>query len=142
MMIVSAPSGTGAPVKMRSGLYQGDDLLAAEQHDLADGDLAETLHRRADDAERLLGHSFADKELLLQALTHASTADTRIQSNERLEFLGDSILNFVIAEDLYRRFPNAREGQLSRLRDTRYATSVIPPATSSQGINPVCAANA
>jgi ribonuclease-3 len=60
-----------------------------------------------------LGHEFADHGLLKLALTHRSHGAS---NNERLEFLGDSILNFVIAEDLYRRFPDAREGQLSRLR--------------------------
>jgi ribonuclease-3 len=60
-----------------------------------------------------LGHVFDDHGLLKLALTHRSHG---VSNNERLEFLGDSIVNFVIAEDLYRRFPKAREGQLSRLR--------------------------
>lgn len=63
--------------------------------------------------ERRIGYSFNDESLLKLALTHRSVG---AKNNERLEFLGDSILNFVIAEDLYRRFPKAREGQLSRLR--------------------------
>lgn len=63
--------------------------------------------------ERRIGYSFNDQSLLTLALTHRSVG---ANNNERLEFLGDSILNFVIAEDLYRRFPKAREGQLSRLR--------------------------
>ncbi len=60
-----------------------------------------------------LGHVFDDHGLLKLALTHRSHG---VSNNERLEFLGDAILNFVIAEDLYRRFPDAKEGQLSRLR--------------------------
>lgn len=63
--------------------------------------------------ERLIGYSFNDESLLILALTHRSVG---ANNNERLEFLGDSILNFIIAEDLFRRFPKAREGQLSRLR--------------------------
>jgi ribonuclease III len=63
--------------------------------------------------ERQLGYVFADRELLLLALTHRSHAG---HNNERLEFLGDSILNFIAAEALFQRFPQAREGQLSRLR--------------------------
>lgn len=62
---------------------------------------------------RAIGHTFNDQNLLILALTHRSFGNN---NNERLEFLGDSIVNFVIAEDLYRRFPQAREGQLSRLR--------------------------
>ncbi|MDD7804893.1 MAG: ribonuclease III [Endozoicomonas sp. (ex Botrylloides leachii)] len=63
--------------------------------------------------ERKLGYVFSDKSQLLLALTHRSCGS---RNNERLEFLGDSIVNFVIAEALYERFPNAREGELSRLR--------------------------
>ncbi|MFQ3787014.1 ribonuclease III [Halomonas sp. A29] len=62
---------------------------------------------------RRIGHTFRDDSLLELAMTHRSFGG---QNNERLEFLGDSIVNFVIAEALYERFPQAREGQLSRLR--------------------------
>ncbi|MBW6392156.1 MULTISPECIES: ribonuclease III [Halomonadaceae] len=62
---------------------------------------------------RRIGYSFRDDSLLELAVTHRSFGG---QNNERLEFLGDSIVNFVIAEALYERFPQAREGQLSRLR--------------------------
>ncbi len=60
-----------------------------------------------------LGYTFRDENLVLLALTHRSKG---VHNNERLEFLGDSILNFVIAEELYRRFGQAKEGKLSRLR--------------------------
>lgn len=60
-----------------------------------------------------LDYAFQDDSLLQQALTHRS-ADTR--NNERLEYLGDAILSFVIAEALYQRFPQVKEGKLSRLR--------------------------
>lgn len=62
---------------------------------------------------RALGYRFSDQDLLEQALTHRSASGS---NNERLEFLGDSILGFVIANELYERFPVASEGQLSRLR--------------------------
>ncbi len=60
-----------------------------------------------------LGHRFADPGLLRRALTHRSA---RRQHNERLEFLGDALLGFVIAEALTQRFPQATEGELTRLR--------------------------
>ena len=63
--------------------------------------------------QRKLGYEFSDNKLLLLALTHRSFSS---RNNERLEFLGDSIVNFVIAQALYERFPDAKEGQLSRLR--------------------------
>lgn len=62
---------------------------------------------------RRLGHHFNDESLFELALTHRSCGK---RNNERLEFLGDSILNFIVAADLFQRFPSAREGQLSRLR--------------------------
>lgn len=63
--------------------------------------------------ERKLGYRFKDQDLMVLALTHRSFAG---RNNERLEFLGDAILNFVAGEALFERFPQAREGQLSRLR--------------------------
>jgi len=63
--------------------------------------------------EQLLAYSFQNPSLLKEALTHRS-ANSR--NNERLEFLGDSILNFVIAEELYHRHPKSAEGDLSRIR--------------------------
>ncbi len=60
-----------------------------------------------------IGHRFHNEELLTQALSHRSYA---AENNERLEFLGDSLLNLLIAEALYRRFPALKEGELSRLR--------------------------
>jgi len=60
-----------------------------------------------------LGYSFRDEALLDTALTHRSVGSV---NNERLEFLGDAVLNAVIAMDLYRRRPHAPEGELSRLR--------------------------
>lgn len=60
-----------------------------------------------------LQYSFKDESLLEQALTHRSAGS---KNNERLEFLGDGILNFVIADALYQQFPSFTEGELSRLR--------------------------
>jgi len=60
-----------------------------------------------------LGYTFLKPELLVMALTHRSHGT---RNNERLEFLGDSILSLVIAEDLFARFDQAREGELTRLR--------------------------
>lgn len=60
-----------------------------------------------------IGYSFRDESLITLALTHRSKSGI---NNERLEFLGDSILNFVIADALFKKFENAKEGKLSRLR--------------------------
>ena len=63
--------------------------------------------------ERALGYHFVDASLLNLALTHRSVGG---RNNERLEFLGDSILNHIIAESIYQQFPDAREGDMSRMR--------------------------
>ena len=63
--------------------------------------------------QRALGYVFTDPQLLTLALTHRSAGG---HNNERLEFLGDSILNHIIAEALYQQFPQAREGDMSRMR--------------------------
>ena len=64
---------------------------------------------------RTLGYVFADQAFLDQALTHRSASN---KHNERLEFLGDSILSIVISDALYHQFPKATEGDLSRMRAT------------------------
>ncbi|ARN76439.1 ribonuclease III [Oceanicoccus sagamiensis] len=62
---------------------------------------------------RRLGHSFTDTSLVDLALTHRSVG---AKNNERLEFLGDSIVNYLMAEALFKQFPDCREGDLSRMR--------------------------
>ncbi|MCU7845841.1 MAG: ribonuclease III [Candidatus Thiodiazotropha sp. (ex Monitilora ramsayi)] len=64
---------------------------------------------------RRLDHEFTDSRLIGQALTHRSAGG---DNNERLEYLGDAILGFVIADALFHRFPGASEGELSRLRSS------------------------
>lgn len=69
--------------------------------------------------EEKLGYEFQDRRLLENALTHSSCANEsrgRLSSNERLEFLGDSILGMVVAEHLYRNHPDLPEGDLTRTR--------------------------
>jgi len=69
--------------------------------------------------EELLGHRFARPELLREALTHRSYLNEINQawpSNERLEFLGDSVLGLVVTDTLFRGYPNLPEGQLAKLR--------------------------
>ena len=67
-----------------------------------------------------IGYQFRDKSLLERALTHSSYANEKwknsLTSNERLEFLGDSILGFLVAEQLYRQYPDHPEGDLTRMR--------------------------
>ena len=72
------------------------------------------------DLEAAIGYRFKNISLLQNALTHSSYANERwhnsLKSNERLEFLGDSILGMVVAEYLYKTFPDRPEGELTRMR--------------------------
>lgn len=69
----------------------------------------------SDELSQILDYEFSDPKLLQVALTHRSKGG---EHNERLEFLGDAVVNFVIAEILYQQFPKATEGELSRWRAT------------------------
>lgn len=78
-----------------------------------------TPHVEADLLEHcqdLLDYTFDDIGYLKSALTHASGADHRLASNERLEFLGDSVLGLIVCDLLYRKFPDYLEGELTRIK--------------------------
>jgi ribonuclease-3 len=67
--------------------------------------------------EQRIGHVFADRDLLERALTHSSVGKgaTKVSDNERLEFLGDRVLNLIVAEHIVQALPDATEGELSKL---------------------------
>lgn len=69
-----------------------------------------------DDCQEKIQYRFKDVELLRAALTHASGADSRLTSNERLEFLGDAVLGLVVCERLYEKFPDFLEGDLTKIK--------------------------
>ena len=69
-----------------------------------------------DDCQDVLGYRFKRPALLQAALTHTSGANTRLSSNERMEFLGDSVLGLVTCELLYERFPEYQEGDLTKVK--------------------------
>lgn len=66
--------------------------------------------------EQRIAYDFNDPKLLLQALTHSSGADTPVDSNERLEFMGDAVLGYVICELLFKKFPQRDEGDLTKIK--------------------------
>jgi len=81
------------------------------QHD-SDSDFAGVLRA----CQERVGYEFRDQGLLKSALTHASGADHRLASNERMEFLGDAILGAVVCEMLFHRYPEYLEGELTRIK--------------------------
>ena len=66
--------------------------------------------------EQIIGYEFSNRDLLHKAFTHSSAVDNRLFSNERMEFLGDSILGMVICQDLFERFPDYLEGDLTQIK--------------------------
>jgi len=66
--------------------------------------------------EQTIGYTFSDKSLLRKAFTHSSAVDDRLDSNERLEFLGDSVLAVVICQALFERFTDYLEGDLTKIK--------------------------
>ncbi len=66
--------------------------------------------------ETRIGYQFKDRTLLRRCLTHSSSAETRLDSNERLEFLGDAVLGLVICDHLFQLYPDQREGQLTQMK--------------------------
>jgi ribonuclease-3 len=69
-----------------------------------------------EECQKAIGYHFRKPTLLRAALTHASGADTRLSSNERLEFLGDAVLGLVTCEQLFHRFPDYQEGDLTKIK--------------------------
>ena len=89
----------------------------------------ETLHR----ARQLLGYQFQDPSLLDEALTHSSAADSRLRSNERMEFLGDAVLDLVVCDELYQRFPDYFEGEMTKLKSAVVSARPAPPSPARPG---------
>ena len=85
--------------------------------------------------EEALGYQFRDQALIELALTHASVARTRIESNERLEFLGDAILGAIICEILYHRFPEFPEGELTRIKSSLVSRTTCAVVANQLGLS-------
>ena len=96
-----------------------------EQRDAVEGtiDVAE--------CQRRIEYTFRNPALLVAAFTHASGAQHRLASNERLEFLGDSILGFIVCETLYRLFPDSLEGDLTRIKSVVVSRETCSRITES-----------
>ena len=91
----------------------------------------ETLDR----LQKLLGHNFKNPSLLAEALTHSSHAENRIVSNERLEFLGDSVLAIIICQALFEKFPDYLEGDLTRIKSRIVSRKTCAQICSDLGLN-------
>src|ERR1700730_10169715 len=114
------------PRKMPRQRWAGNEVMP-----IAVGELAEL--------ESVLGHEFREPGWLLQALTHSSriperTVEDSPGDNEKLEFLGDAVLELIVSEELVRRFPDWREGQLSKSRARLVNATAISLSAQRLGI--------
>jgi ribonuclease III len=84
--------------------------------------------------EQRIGYRFSNAALLAQALVHASIAPSRVESNERLEFLGDAILGALVCEHLYQRFPLELEGELTKIKSNAVSRRVCAEIAIELGL--------
>ncbi|MDY0166595.1 MAG: ribonuclease III [Thermoguttaceae bacterium] len=101
---------------------------------LPETDLSADILDRLADCEARIGYVFKNKSLLYAALTHASGAETRLASNERLEFLGDAILGAVVCEMLFHRYPEYLEGDLTKIKSVVVSRKTCTKISQELGI--------
>jgi ribonuclease-3 len=94
------------------------------------GELLEALQR----CEARIAYQFNDRTLLRAALTHASGADHRLASNERLEFLGDAILGAVVCELLFKEYPEYLEGDLTKIKSVVVSRQTCAKISDALGL--------
>ena len=85
-------------------------------------------------AEKVLQYKFKNPDLLKEALTHSSIADNRLESNERMEFLGDAVLDLIVCAELYRRFPEYMEGDLTKIKSAVVSRRTCAEVSNETGL--------
>jgi ribonuclease-3 len=86
-------------------------------------------------AQRILGHQFNDIDLLELALRHASISESRLDSNERLEFLGDAILGMIVCERIFNRFPSYLEGEMTKIKSLAVSRKICAKIAINLGLD-------
>lgn len=86
------------------------------------------------ECQSVIGHDFADVGFLKRSLIHASAATTRVESNERLEFLGDAVFGAIICDELYRLHPEKTEGDLTRIKSAVVSRTACARVTKALGL--------
>lgn len=99
-------------------------------------------HLNLEEFERKIAYTFSDKNLLILALTHSSYANETKkgshENNERLEFLGDAVLDMVVSEYMYRHFPKMPEGELTKLRAAVVCEGSLAELSRKLGVGRCC----
>lgn len=96
---------------------------------------SDAMNRTLDQCEASLDYRFRDRQLLTLCLTHASIARTRLESNERLEFLGDAIMGAVVCEQLFELYPSKAEGDLTRVKSVIVSRATCAKISSDLGLH-------
>ncbi|MFK7760097.1 MAG: ribonuclease III [Phycisphaerales bacterium] len=86
-------------------------------------------------AQTILGHTFQDQDLLQRAFIHASITDSRLASNERLEFLGDAILGMFVCERIFRRYPDYLEGEMTKIKSLAVSRATCATLSIEAGLD-------
>jgi ribonuclease-3 len=101
---------------MITSIISSRNNLAANSTIMATDVISSAHTEILEECQVAIGYRFRKPHLLRAALTHTSGADTRLASNERLEFLGDAVLGLVVCEQLFHRFPEYEEGDLTKVK--------------------------
>lgn len=87
------------------------------------------------EAQRVIGFQFEDTSTLELALRHASHTDSRLDSNERLEFLGDAVLGMIVCERIFERFPDLLEGEMTKIKSTVVSRKTCADISEKMGLD-------
>lgn len=88
-----------------------------------------------DRVEQIVGHTFSDRALLERAFVHSSVAAHRVESNERLEFLGDSVLGLVACQRIFDRYPHLLEGDMTKIKSAAVSRRTCARIARSLGLH-------
>lgn len=136
------PAHRPSSVHMQARETQKDDvhefLSLARRHTKKATGTADELG----EMQELIGYQFSDLAVLVQAVTHRSAAPKSLDSNQRLEYLGDAVLGMVVAEHLFHTFPHFDEGQLSTIRKEVVSASALAKVARREDIGRFARLNA
>jgi ribonuclease-3 len=93
-----------------------------------------SIEQKSELCQQRIGYRFNDPKLVISALTHASVASSRSDSNERMEFLGDAILGMVVCEQVFRSYPEYLEGDLTKIKSVVVSRRVCAKVSKSLGL--------
>lgn len=100
------------------------------------------MNRHLEELEEIVGYRFKNKNYLVQAMTHSSYANEKklgkLGCNERLEFLGDAVLELISSDFLYGKFPQLPEGELTKKEQALYVSPALPTVQESSDFRAFC----